>query len=67
MFPRLTAYEVAGFLEITKCRVRLLHSQNRINGYKDGLNVPRSKKDYKNDSDNKQNNEYKFNINQLLL
>jgi len=53
MFPRLTAYEGAGFLEITECRVRLWHSQNRINGYKNSLNVQHSKKNYKNDSDNK--------------
>ncbi len=47
MFPRLTACEVADFLEITECGVRLLHSQNRINVYKDGLNVQCSKENYK--------------------
>jgi len=58
MFPRLTACEVADFLEITECRVRLLHSQNQINGYKDALNAQRSKESYKNDSNSKQSNEY---------
>ncbi len=58
MLPRLIDCGVAGFLEITECRVRFLHSQNRINVYKDGLNVQCSKENHKKDSNSRQSYEY---------
>lgn len=39
MLPTITVSEVAGFLKVTERRVRLLLSQGRIDGYKDGFNV----------------------------
>jgi len=39
MYHTFTVSEVAEHLQVTERRVRLLLSQGRINGYKDGFNV----------------------------
>jgi len=39
MGPTLSVSEVAAFLQISERRVRLLLSQGRIDGQKDGVNI----------------------------